>query len=145
MTRLLNVLFPTECVSEQEVVELVRCAFKAADDNYGELEAQQWGGDFVFPPNLGNRDADRLSVLDGNLASLTRERQAEMAVVGRLSVASIHATIDPTDSDFNLLLSLVNGIPIITASSFEPNKEPPPLRAKYLRVSAAVNKMMYDL
>ena len=143
--KLMHTLFPRESVTDQEVREVVKCAFKEADDNHGELEAREWGGDFVFPQDIGARDADRLSILDGNLANLTRERHSEMAAVGRLSVESIHATVDHADPDFNLLLSLVDGIPIITAPSFEPNRVPPPLRAKYLRVSSAVNKMMYDL
>ena len=83
--------------------------------------------------------------LGGDLAALTKERHSQMAAVGRLSTQSIHATIKPTDPDFDLLLSLVDGIPIVTAASFEPNHKPPPLRAKYIRVSCAVNKMMYEL
>ena len=143
--RMVNVLFPNEHVSEREVRDVVTCAYIAADDDYGELEAVHWGGNFVFPEGVGDRDAVRLNELGGDLSALTRERHLLMASIGRLSVHSIHATIRPSDPDFDLLLSLVEGIPIVTAAAFVPNSKPPPLRAKYLRVASAVNKMMFEL
>ena len=53
--RLTSVLFPKEIVVEQEVLEIVKSAFRASDDNYGELEARQWGDNFVFPSDLLGR------------------------------------------------------------------------------------------
>ena len=142
---LISCLFPRGEVSALEVQGVVESAWRAADDNYGESEAIKWGGDFVFPAGMGDRDADRLRELEGDLAALTSERHSQMSEVGRLSAESIRATVDPLDPDFELLLSLVDGIPVVTAADFEPNEHPPPLRAKYLRVSSAVNKMVFEL
>ena len=68
-----------------------------------------------------------------------------MLKVGRLCDESIIRTVDKSDPDFDLIRSLVTGIPIVTAQSFVPNGKPPPLRQKYLRVAPAVNKMMHEL
>ena len=76
---------------------------------------------------------------------MTRERHAAMLKVGRLSDESILSTVDPSDPDLDLLRSLVTGVPIVTATLFEPNGKPPPLCEKYLRVAPAVNKMMHEL
>jgi hypothetical protein len=145
VTRIAHVLFPSENILVSEISSLVRNSILSADENYGELEAIEWANGYTFPPGLGSRDAERLRELNGDLAAMTRERHAEMLVVGRLCDESIKNTVDPSDPDFSLLRGLVTGIPIVTAQEFKPNGKPPPLRSKYLRVAPAVNKMMYEL
>jgi hypothetical protein len=68
-----------------------------------------------------------------------------MARSGRLSLESVDRWVPTTDPDYGRLRDLVSGIPIITAEDFRPNGAPPKLRAKYLRMAPAVNKLMYQL
>jgi hypothetical protein len=123
VTQIANVLFPDE-----NIRCLVQESIQSADENYGELEAIEWADGYEFPSNLGQRDSQRLVELNGDLAAMTRERHAAMLKVGRLSDESILSTVDPSDPDLDLLRSLVTGVPIVTATLFEPNGKPPPLR-----------------
>lgn len=48
------------------------------------------------------------------------------------------------DDDFGHLVSLLDGIEIITVPGFQANKAPLPLRPKYLAVKSCINKMLYE-
>ena len=78
---------------------------------------------FVLPSNIGLR----LSEIDRTgweYCSNAKERHEVMTGDGRLSDESIKCTINSSVPDFELLCSLVVGIPIITTESFEPTGKP---------------------
>lgn len=140
--RISRAMFPDDPVEKQEILKLVEEAYRSADDEYGEAEAITWADGFVFPQGLGERDAGDLASEGGNLASLVRKRHRAMP--SRLSCATVLEHVPWSDPDFDALMSIADGIPIVTASGFEPNNTPPRLRSKYLRVAAAVNKLVYS-
>ena len=145
LTHLLRALFPSSALSAQSVDNIVRSAVRAADDDYGETEALTWAQGFRFPPGIGQRDHDGLAAHQGDLPSYIRSLHSAMSSAGRLSVASITASVPDSDPDFATLVALVDGIPIVTDPSFHPNGAPPPLRAKYKRMAPCVDRLMHDL
>ena len=126
-----------------DVEELICEAFASGCDVYGEKEALEWADDFKFPQNITDRDGVELHNLDYNLVALAKRRQNEIGAK-RMSLESIKR-ISSLDPDFDRLKELVEGLRIFVASDFVPNRKPPPLRRKYLRVAAAVNKVMMEL
>ena len=85
--------------------------------------------------------------MDGIEDSQCREYpfQKRMSSEGRMSEESIRSLVAETDEDFPRLMDLVGGIKIIADETFEPNLKPPELRAKYIRMAPAVNRLMYEL
>jgi len=121
VSRTTNVLFPVERVQVREIANLVKEAIQSADKNFGDHEAIEWASGFNFPPGLGTRDANKLFEFNGNLADVTRERHTFMLKQGRLCKESTQRTVDPSDPDYALLMSLVDGVPKVTADAFVPN------------------------
>ena len=137
-------MFPTERVEVKELTEILIRAYKASDDNFGEQEALRWAGGFRFPQDIATRDSNRLVAANFNLEKMAQRQHTVMAT-NRLSIERVNKWVDIADPDLQRLISLVEGIPILTGKDFIPNENPPPLRKKYLRVSPAVNKLMYQL
>ena len=131
-------------MERREVARLVKEAYVSTDDEYGEEEAIIWAEDFKFPEGLGARDAQRLAEA-GSLKGAVEGLHAEMAKAGRLSEGSIRSLLSEDDEDFDKLMDLLRGVKILTSEDFEPNGLPPELRAKYVRMAPAVNRLMYDL
>ena len=142
-TNLLKRLLPGLPDRIGDVEELVGQAFASGCELYGEREALEWAGDFKFPRNVTDRDEFGLREFDNNLKALVKRRQEEIGAK-RMSFDSIKR-INCSDPDYGRLKELVEGLRIFVASDFVPNEKPPPLRKKYLRVAAAVNKVMMEL
>ena len=138
--------FPGEVICRHAVSRLAVEAYKITDDDYGEKEAIEWASGFEFAPDLGIRDGNLLKEACGDLEVVVREKQALMADERtRLSLGSIKDMVPLDDPDRQRLIELVQGIQIVTDEDFEANGSPPPLRAKYLRMAPAVNKLMQQL
>ena len=143
--RTLRLLHPEFSADMGAISRLIWEAHASADDEYGESEAIAWAEQFQFPEDIHVRDSNGLRMAHGNLATYVRARHETMAATGRLSRDSIEAWVPLDDPDRDRLLDLVDGIPIVVDEAFQPNLAPPPLREKYIRVSPAVNRLMYDL
>jgi hypothetical protein len=119
---------------------------QAEGEVFGISDALAWAGGFTFPAHVWTQDSAELEGHGGDLAAMVRARQ-EHSRADRLSRRRIHECVDQLDPDFDRILDLADGIRIFVADDFEPNGagERPPLRAKYVEVSAAVNKLMFDL
>jgi hypothetical protein len=64
----------------------------------------------------------------------------------RLSLSSIAlAGISPDDPDYSSLVGLTHGVQLTTPTGFVPNSTPGKLRAKYVRIAPAVNKLLIQL
>lgn len=69
----------------------------------------------------------------------------EISREGRLNLSRV-INLDIAESEWkNRLLAMASGIPILTAPGFMPSNEPPKMRQKYLRLSPAINKSIYEL
>ena len=122
LTRLLRSLFPSSALSTQSVDNIVRSAVRAADDDYGETEALTWAQGFCFPSGIAQRDHDGLVAHEGDLSAYIRSLHSAMSSTGRLSAASITASVPASDPDFDTLLALVEGIPIVTDPTLLPSQ-----------------------
>ena len=56
MVKMIGELCPREKWGVEDVRKIVEEAFQAADGNYGEKEAQEWGADFEWPSDIRVRD-----------------------------------------------------------------------------------------
>jgi len=142
-TILLEKLLPNLKERIGDVKQLVSQAFASGCEIFGEMEAVRWANNFEFPHNVTDRDRIELEELDYNLVALVKRRQKKIAAK-RMSLESIQR-ISKGDPDYGRLEELVEGLRIFVAGNFVPNRRPPPLRRKYLRVSPAVNKVMMEL
>jgi hypothetical protein len=97
----------------QEVLKLVGEAYSANDENYGEMEAVKWANGFRFADDIGSRDALLLAEAGHDLETMVRRKQEAMAVKGRMSEMRVRHEVPADDPDFERLLALVNGIPIV--------------------------------
>jgi hypothetical protein len=127
-------------------MSLVVEAFKAADVNYGVEQALEWANGFKFPEEVYRVDLEELREVEYSLSDLIKRRQQNL-LPDRLNHQRVKEWLleDPTDPDRDHLQLLVEGIPIVTDPGFISHHEPPPLRAKYIAASAAVNKMIYEM
>jgi len=141
-----RVLWGGRALREEDIATLRETLRRAEAEVFGPLDALEWAGGFQFPPEVWTRDAAELRDCGGDLADLVRIRQ-ERTRGGRLSEERITRVVPTTDPDFDRLKDLADGIRIFVTDGFVPNGEGhrPPLRAKYVEVSAAVNKLMYEL
>lgn len=136
-------MFPTRPKDFSSIFRIVKLAFYVCSLVFGEKEALEWAGGFVFPDDLGIRDQLAIESMGGDLAKLVKEKQ-KLQAADRLNLQRIES-LGYEDEDVRRLKSLVEGMEIVVGNSFVPNGNPPPLRAKYRRVAPAFNKMILEL
>ena len=146
----LKLLYPKATYDLEAIKLRVWEAHRSADDEYGMEEAIEWAEGYTFPPDIHVRDETDLLAHDGDLASMCQDHHTRMSSGGarmsRESIARMCAgVIPPDDPDYILLEKLVDGIEIVVPDTFVPCSSPPPLRAKYVKVAPAVNKLMAEL
>jgi len=138
-------LHPGVTVQPEQIQKLLWKAYQATDEALGEADALRWADGFEFPDGMAERDMDGIAAA-GSLEEYVRKKQSIMAAEhGRLDEERVRAVVSETDPDFDRVLALVGGVPIFTSEGFQHNGKSPPLRAKYLRMRAVVNKLVYDL
>lgn len=138
--------------SKEQVYHLLGEAHRTASEVFGVEAAKVWGSDFVFPPDVFSRDATRLQLLQGDIGSLIGQHHAERAHL-YLSEARVISVFGANGDkirnvpreDIQRVLKLARvGIQIMTPADFNPCVSPPPFRTKYLAVTPAVHKVLYD-
>ena len=142
MRRSMESFFPSFSRYEG-LVDIIDEAFKYADGNLGISAAIEWGKDFTWPEVVFTRDMEQLKDCDYDLEQLVNTlRRGDR---GRLSIKRISAWVPMDDPDRDLLVDLVEGMRVIVSEKFVLNPKPAPLRSLYVRVSRAVNRMLYAL
>ena len=127
----------------EEIV--VDALLSAEDDAYTSDVAAEWGGEFSIPPEAVAEGERLLAEAGGDLEALVKKIHVDTSP-DRMS----HVRVDLWTSDDNpergLLHELVGGIRVETPPDFIPNGAfpQPPLRALYLKVHSAVDRMVYD-
>jgi len=131
-------------VDEPIITCLLNEAFHENDQRFSEASALLWANSFKFPYDVYTRDLNDFLRLNKDLPSLVRLRQ-DVTRDERLNVARVQ-NLGIADSEWKArLLAMASGIPILTAPDFSPTNIPPKLRQKYLRLSPAINKSIYEL
>lgn len=135
-----------------QVYRILEEAHRAASEVFGMEAAKEWGGNFVFPPDVFSRDATRLQSLQGDIVALIGQHHNERAHL-YLSEARVTSVFGADGDkirnvsleDFRRVLKLAReGIHIMTPPEFHLCGSPPPFRTKYLAVAPAVHKVLYD-
>jgi len=129
-------------LSEIDLIRFVKASFFVSDQEFGEREALEWAEGFQFPKGIGGRDESGLRLVGGELGKLVKLRHFGMGNT-RLSLDRIDS-LGYVDEDVIRLRELVGGMDIIVGEDFVPNGTPPKLRAKYLRIAPAFNKMILE-
>lgn len=113
--------------------------------HYDAAAAAEWGANFKFPIDAGNRDTN---LLTANNHSLTAAIEALRVTTkdDRLNQFRVVECVPSDDPDFKKIMDLaVVGVRVFRSDDFRPNTAPPPLRPLYVQTSCAVNRMIYDL
>jgi len=141
--RLIAELYPAGKWSKEEVQTVVDEAYRTADGNFGEEAAAAWGTDFSWPEDVRVRDDALAAECDFNLEAMARAQHAARAS-GRLSKERIERLVPQEDPDRERLMSLVEGMIVLTADDFAPSGRPPKMRGLYKRMKNAVNKVLAE-
>ena len=135
-------VFSQKEVMGNEIVQVIDDVYKLMDRKFNIESALGWAENFRFPNDVKYRDLNRLKSLQYKFADLVTEHQRKSSG-DRLSIDRIDSmTIQNEWSE--KLRKLVSGVPMLTPPEFVSNKIPPRLRHKYLKVEAAVNKLVYE-
>jgi hypothetical protein len=78
MMRMIRELCPRERWTTEDVKKVVEEAYLAADGNYGEREAQEWGADFVWPSDIRLRDEQMAQECDFSVERMARVQHEAM-------------------------------------------------------------------
>ena len=135
-------LLPDDPLSIDEVHQLWEEA-TAAERSLLTLEkATEAAEGFQFPSDIAYSDMKKFESVGWDFNALARLRISELAC-DRINETAIRAHIDPADPDFDNLISISQGVRVVTAPDFVPNKIPPPLRQKYVSLQSPLNKSIY--
>lgn len=142
--KLLRSVASSSLVSLSHVTEIVCEAFIANDEKFNAATALRWANNFSFPEEVYLRDNNKLIELGNDFPALVRCRQNAQKG-DRLNLTRVN-NLNIQQSEWkNKLLTIAEGIPIITAPGFMPSNIPPPLRKKYTDIAPAINKQIYEL
>ena len=113
---------------------------------YGEEEAVKWANGFQFDQGMLDDVVEEFIGFGCNFKELVRSRSDRIAS-GRISVQSVRRVLSPDNPELQLLVSLVErGMPLFLSPEFVPNGSAGGVAVSntYLRVSAAVNRMLSE-
>jgi hypothetical protein len=137
-------------ISEDELVDILSEAFVAASGEYSIRAAQTWAQDYTFPAELLQRDVAAFQVANNDMYTFCTNRQSHLQSE-RLSLSRVKDCFGSEGqlipgvhlSDFHRLCTVATeGIQLHLPEGFSPTSEPQPLRTTYVKVSAAVHKML---
>jgi hypothetical protein len=137
-------LFPESPWTESELREVIEEAYEMSDEDFREQAAADWGRGFAWPDDVGLRDESLAEEHGFDIERMARAHQASRASE-RLSRERIEEWVPAEDPDRQRLLSLAEGMAVLTSDNFEPAGDPPRMRALYLKVKNAVNKMLFEI
>ena len=133
---------PNQLLPQDRLREIIRAAIRASDEDYGIGEAVTWAGGYTFPQSMLESSLAGFKEAGFDLTSMVRN-QLLLLAPNRLNDHRI-TQLHPDNPEKNLLYDLAKGMRVPLPPDFRPNgTEPPaPLRATYIRVHAAVNRML---
>ena len=138
--------------SATEIDKFIQAALEAGSECLGVVAAQKWGDNFRFPSAALLQDQSFLESHGGDTRAAAAARQASLRSQ-RLSLDRVLQSLGPDGTkvpgvhprDFeNLCVFATTGVPVLRPQTFTLCSTPPPLRAKYLAVASAVNKLIFD-
>lgn len=130
---------------------LLNDAWQLSSVTFNINDAVTWAGNFRFPNNIGERDLQDLRKY-GSLQRLCTARH-DVVRGKKLNVTRVENVISAdrmksfnVGQDKQRAMQIAQfGMSIPTSRSFVACNTPPPLRRKYLKVQAAVNKIIFAM
>jgi hypothetical protein len=136
-------------MSEKEVQDIVEEGYREASGVNNMRAAQQWAKDYKFPTELLTRELAEYKAA-GLLSEFAQQRHKSLHSQ-RLHRERVYKNFGENGdkvggvdrADFSLLCELATtGIELIIPPEFTPISNPPKLRAKYVQVAPACNKLL---
>ena len=132
-------------VGAREVQGLITEAAEAARDDFTAASAVAWAAGYSFPEEDLASDMRCLQAAQLNFSSMVRRRLKTLAPT-RLSAERVEGLL-PDNPERELMMDLAVGMKVHFPEGFLPNggQEPSPLRATYVEVHSAVNRMLGEV
>ena len=129
----------------EELSALIQEASDAARNDFDEASARAWAQDYRFPPEMLTSDAGLLRAHQLDFKAMVRRRLTSLAP-DRLNPSRVDKLRDD-NPDKARMIELAAGMKVHRPEGFTPNGNLPrtPLRATYVAVAPAVNKMLGEL
>lgn len=127
------------------LVEVIREAIRASDDEYGEAAAVQWADGYTFPLEMVESDVRCFRAAQLDFTAMVR-RRLKLLESTRLNPSRVEGLLAGNPERRLLMELATEGMYVPLPDDFAPNgrEEPAPLRASYMKVHQAVNKMLAD-
>ena len=134
-----------EKATPDDVASLIQEAADAARSDFNEDSAVAWANGYSFPHHYIASDSACLRAAQLDFVSMVRRRLKTLSP-SRLNHDRVRG-LRPDNPEIPLLNELVGGMWVPLPVGFTPNGQDPPtpLRAAYVSVAPAVNKMLGDI
>jgi hypothetical protein len=141
----LSVFATANAATNQQLADLLHEAADNSISTYDEASAIEWANGYKFPEWYIRSDEKCLRAADLSFVKMV-ERRLKRLSTGRLNLQRI-ATLNTSNPEKELLKDLVIGMKVHLPEGFVPNGSliPSPLRATYVAVAPAVNRMLGDI
>ena len=131
--------------TSEELETLIVQASDAAMNDFDEASARQWAAGYEFPRQCLDSDTACLRAAQLDFVSMIRRRLKTLSP-GRLNAQRV-SCLREDNPERMLMTDLADGMRVHQPKNFTPNGRSPqsPLRATYVSVASAVNKMLGDI
>ena len=136
---------PGELIPRSALEEIIEGAIKVTDQNYGVEAAVAWAEGYQFPRDMVDSDLRCLQAAQLDFIAMVR-RRLKILSKDRLNKTRVDQ-LRADNPERSLLYDLAEGMRVHLPPGFKANgKEPPAaLRATYVKVHTAVNRMLGDV
>ena len=140
-----SVFAGAETATSEDVSLLLQEAADASRNEFDEVSAITWAGGYEFPSQFIESDGARLRAHQLDFVSMVRRRLMILSP-DRLNHDRVKM-LRKDNPEIRLMTELVSGMWVPLPTDFKPNGQDPPtpLRATYVSVAPAVNKMLGDI
>lgn len=141
----LSVFATANAATNRQLADLLQEAADNSISTYDEASAREWADGYKFPEQYIRSDEMCLQAAHLSFVKMV-ERRLQRLSSGRLNLERI-ATLNASNPEIELLKDLAIGMRVHLPEGFIPNGSlpPSPLRATYVAVAPAVNKMLGDI
>ena len=140
-----QLLAGAEGTSATDITALMLEAAESVRNDFNEDSALEWAHGYAFPAQYLESDASCLRAAQLDFVAMVR-RRLKILSPNRLNRQRV-SRLRPDNPEIPLLYELVIGMHVPLPEGFTPNGQhaPSPLRATYVNVAPAVNKMLGDV
>lgn len=145
MTWALSIFSTSNVTTNEQLSSLLQEASENSRSTYDEESARTWANGYEFPKEFVDSDVKCLRAAQLCFVTMVR-RRLKLLSTERLNLERI-TTLRIDNPERDLLMDLTIGMRVHLPAGFAPNGSlpPSPLRASYVTVAPAVNKMLADI